>query len=159
MKHLLSLLNTTSKLSPTAHYLGIVLDQQLRWWQHIQYIKGKAASTLQALRLLTGSTWGSGLVALQQAYTVVVVPQILYGCSIWYHPRGTRGHTDRTRKALDRIQLKAARIISGAYRATSAPALNVEVSLLPIYLQLEKRALQTAINIQAQSLDPNLRNL
>ena len=49
--------------------------------------------------------------------------------------------------ALARIQLRAARLISGAFQATSGPALDVKLFLLLMHLQLAKRALNMAINI------------
>jgi ribonuclease HI len=150
----LVLSNTTIEPSSTVRYLGIIIDQSLKWWQHVQHVQEKAASTLQALRSLAGSTWGSGLTALRQVYLSIVIPQVLYGCSVWYTPYGERGFWGNIRQALDKIQLEAARIISGAFRATSAPALDVELFLLPMHLQLEKRAQETVVNIRTGQLNP-----
>jgi hypothetical protein len=51
-------------------------------------------------------------------------------------------------RAIAKIQYRAARLISGAFRATSGPALDIDLYVLPMHLQLEKRALETAIDIR-----------
>ena len=58
------------------------------------------------------------------------------------------------RTTLSRIQSEAARTIAGAYRATSAATLDVELFILPMH-QLEKRAHETAINIRTSPVDPS----
>ena len=155
MKEALMLRNITIEQSTPARYLGIMMDQQLRWWPHIRYIQGQATSTLQALRSRAGSTWGSSLVALRHVYLAMVVPQITYGCSVWYTSQGEKGHTAKMCTKLSRIQLEAARIISGAYRATSAGALDVELFILPMRQQLEKNAHNAVINIRSGSMNPS----
>ena len=85
----------------------------------------------------------------------MVIPQIAYGCSLWYTPQGGKGYTDKMRTTLSRIQSEAARTIAGAYRATSAAALDVELFILPINHQLEKRAHETAIKIWTRPVDPS----
>lgn len=58
---------------------------------------------------------------------------MMYGCSVWSvaHEYG-QGYTKQTIDSLNSLQAKAARIIGGAYRATSGPALDVELYLLPV---------------------------
>jgi hypothetical protein len=146
-KQPLTLSNMVIQPSFSVRYLGVMMDQPLRWWPHIKYVEGKARTTLQALRSIAGSTWGSNLIALRLVYQSTVIPQIVYGCSVWYTPRCQPGHTTKMRMTLGKIQLEAARIIAGAFRATSAAALDVELFLLPIHLQLEKRTQHTTISI------------
>ncbi|EDN08137.1 predicted protein [Histoplasma mississippiense (nom. inval.)] len=128
-------------------YLGVMLDQQLRWGPQIRHIENTTSQTLNALRSLAGSTWGSALVTLRQAYLAIVVPQITYACSVWHTPRGERGLTEKMRTTLDRIQREGARIVGGAYRAASGAALDVELFIKPLRLQLEERAHDAALNI------------
>jgi len=137
-----------------ARYLGVILDQSLRWWPHVQHVRAKATTTLAALRSLAGSTWGTGLVELRQLYRAVMLPQIAYGCSVWYAPQKERRQTRKMTAEMTRIQFHAARVISGAYRMTSALALDVELFVLPIHLQLEKRAYEAAINIRTVTRNP-----
>jgi hypothetical protein len=43
-----------------ARYLGVILDQQLRWWPHVQHVRAKAITTLGALRSPGGVHMGNG---------------------------------------------------------------------------------------------------
>ncbi|EDN02399.1 predicted protein [Histoplasma mississippiense (nom. inval.)] len=136
-------------IAPTkeVRYLGVMLDQQLRWGPQIQHIESRTSLTLNALRSLAGSTWGSALATLRLAYLAIVVPQITYACSVWHTPRGEVGLTKKMRTTLDRIQREGARIVGGAYRAASGAALDVELFITPLRLQLEERAHDAALNI------------
>src|SRR3981081_4184939 len=75
---------------------------------------------------------------------------MLYGSAIWYNPYDPRIRAP-AKKAIVRqfakIQKRAAIIISGAFRATAAEALDIELYLLPIKMQLEARAEETALRI------------
>jgi ribonuclease HI len=120
-------------------YLGLTIDTRLNWKPHMDQIQGKANKSIQALSSLAGSTWGIKLKDMRQIYQAVVLPQIFYACSAWGVNKNTGdGHTKALVTLLDSIQAKAARIIGGAFKATSTPALNVETHLLPMKQQLWK---------------------
>ncbi len=120
-------------------YLGLTIDTQLKWKPHINQIQGKANRSIQALSSLAGSTWGMRLKDIRQIYQAVVIPQVFYACSAWGINKNTGdGHTKELVTSLNSIQAKAARIIGGAFKATSIPALNVETHLLPMKQQLWK---------------------
>lgn len=91
------------------------------------------------------------MATLRQVYLAMVIPQITYGCLVWYTPHGEKGHTAKMYAMLTKIQLEAARVIAGAYRATSAVALDVELFILPMRQQLEKRAYEIVLNIRSNS--------
>jgi hypothetical protein len=50
-------------------------------------------------------------------------------------------------KQFAKIQKRAAIIISGAFQATAAEALDIELYLLPMKMQLEARAKEAAVRI------------
>lgn len=76
-------LNThTVKSSSTCWVLGVYLDSQLTFEAHLQHIQVKATMSLEGLAAIAGSTWGFGLKDLQKLYVAVVLPQILYCCSV-----------------------------------------------------------------------------
>jgi ribonuclease HI len=93
------------------------------------------------------------LKGLRQIYNATIIPQLLYGSSAWYTPRteDSRYREKRIEK-LATIQYRAARIITGAFRATSKPALNAEVYLMPVELRLEEAAIATYMRIAASPL-------
>jgi hypothetical protein len=82
---------------------------------------------------------------------------MMYGCSAWSvaHERG-EGYTKQTLDSLKRLQAKAARIIGGAYKATSGPALDVELHLLPIEQQIWKTSSETVSRILSTDRMPAL---
>ncbi|KAJ5636976.1 hypothetical protein N7490_006855 [Penicillium lividum] len=59
------------KPSPHAKYLGIWLDKELTFNTHREKLIGKANGSLEALRALTGSTWGATLTAMRTVYQAV----------------------------------------------------------------------------------------
>lgn len=65
------------------------------------------------------------------------MPQLTYACSVWYLPPEVKGHGKGPLATLESVQTKAIRIITGAYKAISSPALDVEAGILPPKLRLE----------------------
>jgi ribonuclease HI len=143
--------------SESSKYLGVTLDTALNWKQHIQNLKIKISKSIGALASLAGSTWGAGATELRKIYQAVVIPQMMYGCSIWSvaHERG-EGYTRQTIDSLKTLQAKAGRIIGGAYKATSGPALDVELHLLPVEQQIWKTSAETVSRILSSDKMPAL---
>jgi ribonuclease HI/exonuclease III len=132
------------KPRPNCKYLGLTMDAKLTWKPHIEEIRRKATKTVNALSNLGSSTWGASLIDLRRIYEGTALPQMMYACSIWTNENGKK-HT-YTKKALDvlqSIQARAARIICGAFRATSRAALDIEAFLLPIEQQIWKHNADT----------------
>jgi endonuclease/exonuclease/phosphatase family metal-dependent hydrolase len=127
----------TIQPTQSAKYLGVWLDKHLDFNTHRQKLLAKANGSLEALRAMTGSVWGASLAAMRKVYQAVVVPQMLYGVSAWYCPAARAmpaGELRRTINEFTRIQRRAAILISGAFKSTSAAALNVELFITPIHL-------------------------
>ncbi|KJK76179.1 hypothetical protein H634G_08585 [Metarhizium anisopliae BRIP 53293] len=130
---------------PTCKYLGVTMDSALRWKPHIDEIRRKVTKTISALCSLGGSTWGLTFQDMRKIYRGVVVPQIMYACSAWSNANWrTRNmpYTNKTLVNLQSLQARAARLISGAFKATSTPALDIETHLLPIEHQIWKHNIE-----------------
>ncbi|KAJ5636973.1 hypothetical protein N7490_006852 [Penicillium lividum] len=138
--------NQIIRPSPHAKYLGIWLDKQLNFNTHCEKLTGKANGSLEALRALTGSTWGATLTAMRTVYQAVVIPQMLYGVAVWFPSSATK--RNQIISSFTKIQRRASIMIAGAFKSMSAAALNVELYLLPIQLQMEQILQETAIRIQ-----------
>ncbi|PQE05356.1 zinc knuckle protein [Rutstroemia sp. NJR-2017a BBW] len=117
----------------------------------------KISKSIGALTSLAGSTWGASVTELRRIYQAVVIPQMMYGCSAWSvaQERG-EGYTKQTANSLKRLQAKAARIIGGAYKATSGAALDIELHLLPIEQQIWKTNAETVSRILSTEKIPTL---
>ena len=86
------------------------------------------------------STWGVNTNDLRRTYIATVLPQFLYCVSVWFVPSGGHGFKGkelRTLSLMKRIQSRAGNIISGAFRTSAGVALEVELFLRPINLQLD----------------------
>jgi ribonuclease HI len=86
---------------------------------------------------------------MRRIYQAIVIPQMLYGAAAWYQPGiMTKAQLTAITRDFTTIQKRAACLISGAFRTTAAEALNVELYLLPIRLQLDQLVKATAIRIR-----------
>ncbi|CRL30042.1 Endonuclease/exonuclease/phosphatase [Penicillium camemberti] len=139
---------TILKPTDTAKYLGVWLDKHLNFTIHRKKMLAKGASSLEALRGISGSTWGSSLIAMRKVYQAVIIPQMLWGLSAWYCPaaRATPG-LDKLTNELTKIQKRAAILISGAFRGTAGAALDTELFITPIKLRLQQIVEETTIRI------------
>ncbi len=110
-------------------------------------MREKAVKSIGALLNITGSTWWGNYIALRKIFKAVIIPQITYGASIWHTPKVEKGNRKRLVLQLAQVQALGTRLITGAFKATSAQALNVEAYLTPIGLELDKRTYQTAAHL------------
>ncbi|KAF4210539.1 hypothetical protein CNMCM5878_004249 [Aspergillus fumigatiaffinis] len=143
--------DTTIQPTESARYLGIWLDKTLSLSTHRTKTLHRANSSLDALRSITGSTWGASLEAMRAIYRGVVIPQLLYGITAWFSPASRlipAGEQTKIINEFTKIQKRAATLISGAFRGTAAAALDMELHLLPIRLQMQQIIEETAIRIQ-----------
>ena len=74
----------------------------------------------------------------------MIISQITYGATIWYTPTEEKGNRKTSVMQLAQAQALGARLITGAFKATSVQALNVEAYLTPIGFELDKKVDQTA---------------
>jgi hypothetical protein len=97
---------------------------------------------------------------MRQIYNTIVAPQLLYGSSVWFAPTADRKkHMVTNVERLASIQYRAARIITGAFRATSKPALDIEAFLTPMRLRLEREAIYGYMRITSSPLYSTLKDI
>ncbi|GFF30959.1 probable RNA-directed DNA polymerase from transposon X-element [Aspergillus udagawae] len=142
--------NTTIQPTESARYLSVWLDKTLSFDTHRTQVINRANGSLEALRSITGSTWGASLTAMRAIYCRIVIPQLLYGVAAWFSPVSRLfPATDQSKiiNEFTKIQKRAAILISGAFQGTAAAALNMELHLLLIRLQIQQTIEETAIRI------------
>lgn len=96
----------------------------------------------------TGRKHLGSLTQLRRMYQTVVLPAILYGSSARYTFKTDGSHQQTRLRILNRIQSRASRIITGAFRATAVAALDIEAYILPIKQLLEKRSMQSYLQVR-----------
>ena len=79
----------------------------------------------------------------------MIIPQIAYGALVWHTPSGEKGHRKALVMQLAQVQALGARLITGAFKATSTQTLNIETYLTPIKLELDKKVHQTAARLHS----------
>ena len=135
----------TIRAQDYAKYPGLWLDRKLQWKKQVEKIKRKIEKSIGALASLGGSTWGMSFHTIRKIYLAIVVPQMSYGCSVWYTPKGEKRHNHGHVKVLQSLQHRVQKTISGAFQATSIPALDIETFILPIFQRLEQIACKAAV--------------
>ena len=96
----------------SAKLLGVILDQELHWHQHVNYATHKGESLLFVINRLTRPLFGLLAQYVHRLYLAVVVPKVEYTLPVWYmplhcpsptsHERGSAWHT-RTIGKLQRL--------------------------------------------------------
>ena len=139
--------------SDSCRFLGVLLDQKLSGKTHVQQLQARATTTLAALSSIAGSTWGVPTLGLRQIYRSIILPRILYCCSIWaIGSQRSRSIEARLADTVEAIQYRAARIIAGAFRATSKAALDIELFLLPAAQVVKKHMGETLLRMASTPL-------
>ena len=67
-------------------FLGIIIDQELRWHEQVNYAIGKGTKYMLLMRRLSGVSWGIPPRLTRQLYQAVVVPRTTYAASVWLCP-------------------------------------------------------------------------
>lgn len=77
----------------------------------------------------------------------VFLPQLTHGCSAWYTPHLEKGHTKSVITSLSSVLYRAQKAITGAFKATSKAALQIETFSPPIHVHLDRMVCQAALRI------------
>lgn len=108
-------------------FLGVKLDQKLKFKECIQDIKKKIEKRINLLRVVNKTWWGAHPQTSLELYKTLIRPILDYG-SIAYH---SSPHV----KVLDKVQYRCIRICIGAMKSTPINAMLVESGELPLKLR------------------------
>ncbi|XP_067676368.1 uncharacterized protein [Haliotis asinina] len=123
------------KFEKSAKFLGVTFDQHLTWAKHIDNITQSCQKDLNAMRAVSGSSWGANSETLLTLYKSLIRSKIDYGCEA-YHSA-----SQSALSRLENIQYQALKLVTGAATCTSHQALLVETGELPLHLRREKLTL------------------
>ncbi|UYV65980.1 hypothetical protein LAZ67_3006054 [Cordylochernes scorpioides] len=107
-------------------YLGYTLDPEINSSKHIQEVIRKGRDRLKILKYISGREWGADATTLKLTYTSLIRPILEYGYQIY----GTASETNL--KSLERIQLSAARIITGLRNTCPNDIVLYEADIMPL---------------------------
>ena len=107
-------------LSNTATFLGIVLDERLTWNSHAQAVEQRCLKRLNALRAISGSSWGVSKSSLLQVYRATIRSVMDCGCE------AVDLGSERIKSVYEKIQAQAVAICCGSMRGISTASLQVE---------------------------------
>jgi Reverse transcriptase (RNA-dependent DNA polymerase)/Endonuclease-reverse transcriptase len=115
-------------------YLGVEIDDKLRFVAHTEKAAAKAAKTAEGLARLMPNVGGLKT-ARRKLYNEVVHSVLLYGAPIWADAM----QTEKARQNLARVQRRSALRVAAAYRTVSEDAVLVLAAVPPIDLLARER--------------------
>ena len=143
-------------------YLGVHIDQNLDWKEHIKYVASKVSRAFSFLKYAKNLVPSITLINL---YKRIVEPHFRYCCSVW----GCCSSTEKNR--LQRLQNRAARIITGSRFDDSAMPLikglgwqtiekmiSSETNIM-VFKALNGRAPQYLTELFSRNLQSSVHNL
>ena len=90
----------TIKPSSSHKFLGVILDQELRWKEQANYSLGKGMEYAILMRHISGASWGTPSKLTRQLYQAVVIPRVMYAASVWMKPTHNRGLDNELRGSI-----------------------------------------------------------
>ena len=124
-------------------YLGVTIDNKLRWTNHIENQVKKAKATMMIGRKMIGRDWGISPKTAYWLYTTTVRPILAYGSVVWINS------VERTRIfiMLQQVQRMACLMITGAMPSTPTAGMETLLGIPPIDCYLKREALAAGVRL------------
>ena len=107
--------------------LGIMLDREMKWNSHIDYLQEKSTKVIKVLKALRWRKRDLKLKYRRTLYLQVCLPAILYGYKIW-----SKNLREYQKRKLTSVQRQILIALTGAYRTTSSFKLQNVMGVLDI---------------------------
>jgi ribonuclease HI len=117
--------------------LGIVLDENLNWSKHVDYITKKATKIANKLVFMAKPTWGLSPEIIRTIYTGVVEPTITYAAAVWSEAAKRKNIQNK----LNRVQRAMGIRMCKAYRTVSLTSVQAMAHLMPLDLRIKELGL------------------
>ncbi|GFY02461.1 probable RNA-directed DNA polymerase from transposon X-element [Trichonephila clavipes] len=125
-------------------FLGVIFDCKLTFLPHVLYLRKRCERSLNILKVLSNTLWGTDRVSLLRVYQALILSRLDYGCVVYGSARAS------VLKRLDTVYHSALRICSGAFRTSPVTSLYVVCHQPP--LKLRRRQLSANYFIRAMSI-------
>ncbi|KAF2895853.1 hypothetical protein ILUMI_10316 [Ignelater luminosus] len=129
--------NQLTRRARSARYLGISLDKRQNFREHVEQASGKATATMQQIASLAQRQYKVPLTNVRIYMNTVLAPIVGHAASAWVH---RLNENIKMRERVNRTQRGILIRLTGAFRTTSLEALAVATGILPLHLELRKRA-------------------
>ena len=133
------------EIKESAIYLGVHIDESLKWTTHIEHKLQQCNSLFQKLKKAIGKKWGLKPKVIKWIYQAIVLPKLAYGAVGW----ACNLQTDQKSK-LAAFQAQYTRAITGANKSTPLLALNAITGIQDINLYLKQTYLTRALSLIAE---------
>lgn len=134
-------------------YLGVILDQELRFKEHAAYTLAKGSTWVAQIRRLQRPTIGMPPRFAWLLYKGIAIPRMLYAAEISLTPvtnnagrRRVSGTVGPMAK-LARVQRTAALNITGALRTTATDMIDTHADLLPFHILVNQICQRSALRL------------
>ena len=120
------------KFKKSPKYLGIHLDKELNWRDHLEELHKKAVKHLEFLAQITSPVCGAAAERVLLIFKLCIRPKLEYACQLW-----NDASQQNKENLIDSIQHRALARVMGVRRSTSREALEVETATPPLELRRE----------------------
>lgn len=127
----ISINNVNITPSTEAKFVGFELDPKLTWKRHVEEKCRDTQRIIHFLKYCLRKSWGLNSNTLLTLYKSVVIPKLLYGCSIWCNSILKVSCKNKLR-TVQRTMLKC---ITRSFNSVSTLSLLIISNLLPINLK------------------------
>lgn len=125
--------NTNIKIEKKIKYLGIILDNNLNFLPHLDYLDNQISALVINTNRTSSKYWGVRPLIIKTWYTTVIEAKLLYAAPAWFPHLNSHG-----RRKLISIQRKYLIKILQAYHQVSNQALYTLTGVPPITTKLKQ---------------------
>ena len=129
-------------------FLGLIWDTKLTFTKHVAYIKKKCQSSLNLLKVLSHTDWGSDTRTLLKLYRALVRSKLDYGSIVF------RNAAEADLKPLDVVHNQGLRLALGAFKSSPVESLYVEANEPPLRERRLELAMKYGLKIKGNPQNP-----
>ena len=145
------------KLTHSYKYLGVILNQELRFKEHVAYALARGTARVLQFHRLSKPTMGMPPRYARQLYKAIAVPRMLYAADIFLIPTAGQNGAGKSKgsigfmRRLARVQRTAALDITGAMRTTATDVLDAHADVLQFLILVDLICYRSALRLATLS--------
>ena len=129
--------------SESKKYLGVHMDNEPSWKNHMEHTINKVNQSLRLIQQLTGATWESTQDTMNTTYKTYIKPVMKYRSEVLVTA------SNSTLKALETAQNNALKLITRGVKTTPILALQLCTGHLPMTCEIKQQAAVFLTKIKA----------